>query len=117
MQSSNTNQRTMSGNETEERRAMRLIRVKRLTVLAIVAGLVCAAGAYAAGVGLAPRTQGNSYAPAVDASQNAGLDSLSGGTVTASNARVPWATFSQRSVVSQQIFVRAFKGGAWQTQG
>ena len=37
--------------------------------------------------------------------------------MTAGNARVPWAAFSQKSGASQQIFVRAFKGGAWQTQG
>ena len=37
--------------------------------------------------------------------------------MTAGNARVPWAAFSQKSGASQQIFVRAFKGGTWQTQG
>ena len=38
--------------------------------------------------------------------------------MTAGNARVPWAAFSQKNADgSQQIFVRAFKGGAWQTQG
>ena len=30
--------------------------------------------------------------------------------------RVPWATLEQKTG-SQQIFVRAFKNGAWKTQG
>ncbi len=96
---------------------MRLFRVKRLTVLAIVASLVCAAGAYAAVGGLPPGVQVNNDPPAIDPGQDAGLTDLTAGTVTAGNARVPWATFSQKSGASQQIFVRAFKGGAWQTQG
>jgi hypothetical protein len=96
---------------------MRLFRVRRLTVLAMVASLVCAAGAYAAVAGLPPGVQVNNDPPAIDPGQDAGLTDLTTGTVTAGNARVPWATFSQKSGASQQIFVRAFKGGAWQTQG
>lgn len=92
-------------------------RVRRLTVLVIVAGLVCAAGAYAGISGLPVGTQVNNDPPAIDPGQNAGLTDLTAGTVTAGNARVPWAAFSQKSGASQQIFVRAFKGGAWQTQG
>lgn len=38
---------------------MRLFRVRRLTVLAMIAGLVCAAGAYAAVAGLPPGIQVN----------------------------------------------------------
>ena len=30
---------------------------------------------------------------------------------------MPWATFEQKTGSSQQIFVRAFKNGAWVTQG
>jgi hypothetical protein len=30
---------------------------------------------------------------------------------------VPWATFSQALGTTQQIFVRAFKNGSWQTEG
>ena len=96
---------------------MRLIRVRRLTVLAIVASLVCAAGTYAAVAGLPPGTQVNNDPPAIDPGQSAGLTDLTAGTVTAGNARVPWAAFSQKSGTSQQIFVRAFKAGAWHTQG
>jgi hypothetical protein len=96
---------------------MRLLRVRRLTVLAMIASLGCAAGAYAAVVGLPPGVQVNNDLPAIDPGQDAGLTDLTAGTVTAGNARVPWAAFSQKSGASQQIFVRAFKGGAWQTQG
>ena len=100
---------------------MRLRRAKRLTVLAIVASLVCAAGAYAAVAGLPAGVQVNNDLPAIDPAQDAGLADLTAGTVTAGNARVPWVTFSQQNQKnadgSQQIFVRAFKGGAWQTQG
>ena len=32
-------------------------------------------------------------------------------------SQVPWATFEQKVGSSQQIFVRAFKNGAWVTQG
>jgi hypothetical protein len=97
---------------------MRLFSVKRLTVLAITASLVCAAAAYAAVAGLPPGIQVNNDPPAIDPGQDAGLTDLTAGTVTAGNARVPWATFSQKNADgSQQIFVRAFKGGVWQTQG
>jgi hypothetical protein len=96
---------------------MRLFPVKFLTGFAIIASLVCAAGAYAAVAGLPPGTQVNNDPPAIDPGQDAGLTDLTAGTVTAGNARVPWATFSQKSGASQQIFVRAFKGGAWHTQG
>ena len=96
---------------------MRLRRVRGLTVLATIASLLCAAGAYAAVGGLPAGVQVNNDLPAIDPGQDAGLTDLTAGTVTAGNARVPWATFSQKSGASQQIFVRAFKAGAWQTQG
>ena len=96
---------------------MRLRRAKRLTVLAIVASLVCAAGAYAAVAGLPAGVQVNNDLPAIDPAQDAGLTDLTAGTVTAGNARVPWVTFSQKSGAGQQIFVRAFKNGQWVTQG
>src|SRR5438093_10208930 len=53
----------------------------------------------------------------IDPSQDAGLVDVAGGTVVAGNAAVPWATFEQKAGRSQQIFVRAFKNGAWVTQG
>jgi hypothetical protein len=42
------------------------------------------------------------------------------GSLAAGKARVPWAIFQQREKAAakpDQIFVRAFKGGAWSTQG
>src|SRR5690242_14891987 len=49
----------------------------------------------------------------IDPDQNAGLVDVAGGTVVAGNKPVPWATFEQTTGRSQQIFVRAFKNGAW----
>jgi hypothetical protein len=87
---------------------------------AALASLVLAAGAYASIVGLpASGTQINNDPPTIDPSQNAGLVDLTAGSLVAGNPRVPWAAFSQPSPSSgtQQIFVRAFKNGAWQTEG
>jgi len=53
----------------------------------------------------------------IDPNQDAGLVDAAGGTVVAGNPAVPWATFEQKLGDSQQIFVRAFKNGAWVTQG
>jgi hypothetical protein len=53
----------------------------------------------------------------IDPNQDAGLVDVAGGTVVAGNVQIPWATFEQKSGRSQQIFVRAFKNGAWVTQG
>src|SRR5881397_3943001 len=53
----------------------------------------------------------------IDPNQDAGLVDVAGGTVVAGKVQVPWATFEQRLADSQQIFVRAFKNGAWVTQG
>ena len=54
----------------------------------------------------------------IDASQDAGVSDVAGGTVRAGNIPVPWATFEQKVAAgAQQIFVRAFKSGAWVTQG
>jgi hypothetical protein len=109
--------RTASRRKVAARWQPRRLGAGRLAVLTIVAGLVCAASAFAAIAGLPPGVQVNSDLPAIDPAQDAGLTDLSAGTVIAGNARVPWAAFSQKSGASQQIFVRAFKGGTWQTQG
>jgi hypothetical protein len=53
----------------------------------------------------------------IDPNQDAGVSDVTGGAVTAGKLEVPWATFEQKSGSSQQIFVRAFKNGAWVTQG
>ena len=57
-------------------------------------------------------------ANSIDASQDAGVSDVAGGTVRPGNIPVPWATFEQKVAAgAQQIFVRAFKSGAWVTQG
>jgi hypothetical protein len=53
----------------------------------------------------------------IDPGQDAGLVDVVGGAVVAGKPAVPWATFEQKVGRSQQIFVRAFKNGAWVTQG
>ena len=98
---------------------MRRLRFGRIALLAIIAGLVCAAGAYATVIGLpADGSQvNNDPANGIDPNQNAGVSDVVGGSLAASGPRVPWATFEQQSGSSQQIFVRAFKNGQWVTQG
>ena len=99
-----------------------LVPHRRHALLATVAtaiALVLAATATAAFVGLpADGSQvNNDPANGIDPNQDAGVSDVQGGTVVAGNLQVPWATFEQKSGTSQQIFVRAFKGGAWVTQG
>src|SRR5258706_238898 len=57
-------------------------------------------------------------ANSIDPSQDAGVSDVTGGALTAGKVEVPWATFEQKVADGeQQIFVRAFKNGAWVTQG
>jgi hypothetical protein len=57
-------------------------------------------------------------ANSIDPSLAAGVSDVAAGAVTAGKVQVPWATFEQRVARSAaQIFVRAFKNGAWVTQG
>jgi hypothetical protein len=97
---------------------MRGIFIRALSAAGLVS-LACAGGAFASTVGLpASGAQVNSDPPAIDPTQSAGLADLTSGSLVAGNPRVPWATFSQLNADgSQQIFVRAFKNGAWQTEG
>ena len=53
----------------------------------------------------------------IDPNQDAGLVDVAGGTVVAGSVQIPWATFEQKVGRWQQIFVRAFKNGAWVTGG
>src|SRR5205809_739970 len=54
----------------------------------------------------------------IDPNQDAGVSDVVGGAVTAGKTPVPWAPFEQKVAGGeQQIFVRAFKNGAWMTQG
>ena len=92
-------------------------RARRVGLIAGVVALACSGGAYASIAGLPPGTQINNDPPSIDPTQSAGLVDLTAGSLVAGNPRVPWATFSQAFGTSQQIFVRAFKGGSWQTEG
>ena len=98
---------------------MSIRRHGRLAAVATVATLVLAGTAAAALVGLpADGSQvNNDPANGIDPNQDAGVSDVQGGTVVAGNLQVPWAVFEQKSGSSKQIFVRAFKGGAWVTQG
>src|SRR5947209_485781 len=98
---------------------MRRLRFGRIVLLAVLAGLICAGGAYATVIGLpADGSQvNNDPAAGSDPNQNAGASDVVGGSLAANGPRVPWASFEQQSGSSQQIFVRAFKGGQWVTQG
>jgi hypothetical protein len=54
----------------------------------------------------------------IDPNEDAGVSDVAGGTLTAGKVQVPWATFEQKVAgAEQQVFVRAFKNGAWVTQG
>ena len=59
----------------------------------------------------------NDPANGIDPHQDAGISDVVGGSLAAGGLRVPWATFEQKTGEAQQIFVRAFKNGAWVTQG
>jgi hypothetical protein len=115
--------RTLSqdrGRETHrEGGSKRIRRRARLGLLATGVALALAGTAAAAFVNLpADGSQvNNDIANGIDPAQDAGVSDVQGGTVVAGNLQVPWATFEQKTGSSQQIFVRAFKGGQWVTQG
>jgi hypothetical protein len=100
----------------------RVIRGRRrgwwAVTLSLLASLVLAGGAYGAFTGLpGSGQQVNDDPPTIDPNQNANLTDLTAGSL-AGAARVPWAAFAQSEADgSAQIVVRAFKNGAWQTEG
>jgi hypothetical protein len=109
-----------AGNETGRVAWLgRFGRPTRIATLATAVALVLAGTAAAAFVGLpADGSQvDNDVAAGIDPAQDAGVSDVQGGTVVAGNLQVPWATFEHKSGATQQIFVRAFKGGQWVTQG
>src|SRR3954468_21677035 len=53
----------------------------------------------------------------IDPAKPAGVADVVGGALIAGNLEIPWATFEQQTTPGQNIFVRAFKGGAWVTEG
>jgi len=93
-------------------------RRRRLAPAALVAVLALAGAASAQVVQLPPNGQVNDDpAIGIDPNQDAGVSDVVGGALDATKPAVPWGTFEQKVGSSQQIFVRAFKNGAWQTQG
>ncbi|MGE0027746.1 MAG: hypothetical protein AB7O78_19890 [Thermoleophilia bacterium] len=86
--------------------------------IAGVLALGAAGAALAATVGLPGNGAqvNDDRAAGIDPAQDAGLSDVAGGSL-AGTQRLPWATFEQRSGSAQLIFVRAFKNGAWVTQG
>lgn len=90
------------------------------TAVIVGIGFACAGGvALADELGLpADGSQiNNDPANGIDPHQNAGVSDVVGGSLVAGGPRVPWATFEQTAGGAQRIFVRAFKGGQWVTQG
>ena len=96
----------------------RALRTLRLTTM--LAGMLVAASPASSALVSLPSSGAqvnDDPANSIDPNQDAGLADIAGGTVVAGNVQVPWATFEQKFDDSQQIFVRAFKNGAWVTQG
>ncbi len=95
-------------------------RFARRTALAGITATLLAAGTAGAVVGLPSDGSqvNNDPASGIDPNQNAGVSDIVGGSLVAGGPRVPWATFEQSAGNgAQRIFVRAFKGGKWVTQG
>jgi hypothetical protein len=92
---------------------------RRAAVTAFAVATFGLAGTAAASVQqLPPGGQVNDDAAAgIDPARDAGASDVVGGSLAAGGVRVPWAAFEQTTPGAQQIFVRAFKGGAWKTQG
>src|SRR5436305_7838292 len=59
----------------------------------------------------------NSAGVAIDPAKDAGASDVTGGALTAGALEIPWGTFEQATTGAQNIFVRAFKNGAWVTEG
>ncbi len=94
-------------------------RGRRLVSAAAIATFAIAGTAQAAFVGLPSNgAQVNNDPPTIDPTQNVDVSDLTAGSL-AGGARVPWAAFAQEQAGSSavNIVVRAFKGGAWQTEG
>ena len=96
----------------------RPFRRRRLAPAALVAVLALAGAASAQVVQLPPNGQVNDDpAVGIDPNQDAGVSDVVGGALDATKPAVPWGTFEQKVGRRSTIFVRAFKNGAWQTQG
>ena len=88
-----------------------------LCALALTMALAATAGATVAPLPADGSQVNNDPANSIDPARDAGVSDVAGGTTTAGNLQVPWAAFEQATPGAQQIFVRAFKAGAWVTEG
>jgi hypothetical protein len=95
-----------------------------MLLLLVVGALATAGSAWATFQGLPlSNTQVNDDAAAgIDKTKSvSGLEPTNadvvGGALTAGGVAVPWAIFRQATTSNDQIFVRAFAGGAWSTKG
>jgi hypothetical protein len=94
---------------------MRAMRVFALTAVVLLVTTTAALGAFDSLPGDGSQVN-NDPSAGISPSKDAGLSDVTGGSLTGGVA-VPWATFEQKTTASQQVFVRAFKGGAWATEG
>ena len=94
---------------------MRAVRVFALIAVVLLTTTATALGAFDALPGDGSQVN-NDPSAGIDPSKDAGLSDVTGGSFTGGVA-VPWATFEQLTTGKQQVFVRAFKGGAWATEG
>ena len=89
---------------------------------AVVFSLVAVVAAILAATALAgvrqPRLARRRRRPAgISGGRDAGELDAVGGTMTAGAVAVPWTVFEKQTAGEQQIFSRAFAGGAWVTKG
>src|SRR3954453_16043606 len=89
-----------------------------------ICGLTCALTLVAAAPAAATLTpldgqvnDDNAAGIGIDPARDAGVADVTGGALTAGNVEIPWAAFEQGTAGAQNIFVRAFKGGKWVTEG
>ncbi|MEZ5101849.1 MAG: hypothetical protein R3C15_19035 [Thermoleophilia bacterium] len=88
-----------------------------LCALALTLAAAATAGATVAPLPADGSQVNSDPANSIDPARDAGVSDVAGGTTTAGNVQVPWAAFEQKTTGAQQIFVRAFKNGAWLTEG
>src|SRR5439155_7781980 len=93
--------------------------MRRVRIMVIWVTLLVGAGAAIAQATLVSLdAQVNSDAAnGIDPARDAGASDVVGGALTAGALEIPWGTFEQKTTGAQNIFVRAFKAGAWVTEG
>jgi hypothetical protein len=98
---------------------MRRRRRRSLGFALVLVALATAGSAWAFQSLPAAGTQVNDDASAgIDKSRSVVLSDVTAGSLTAGAAAVPWALLLQSTATNKdQVFVRAFAGGAWSTKG